>query len=314
MSRICIVGAGMAGLSCAQALVGAGRSVTIFDKGRGPGGRMSARRAEVDGRTVRFDHGAQYFTARDEGFRQVVGDWEAGGVVSRWPAAGADAWVGTPAMNAPIRAMAEGLGVQWGIRIGRVAPEGDGWLVEPEDGDAARFETLAVALPAEQAAILLADATPKYAETARKSVSAPCWTVMAAFAERLPIEADVMRPDAGPVGWAARDSAKPGRAPGERWVVQAGPDWSRKQVERSPDHILPVVLDAFFTMAGIPPVTPMHAAAHRWRYAMSDPPANAPEALHDEASSLAVAGDWLVAPRVEGAWLSGQAAARAILG
>ncbi|MEY2842360.1 MAG: hypothetical protein RI920_397, partial [Pseudomonadota bacterium] len=43
---IAIVGAGLAGLSCAQALVQAGHTVHVFDKSRGPSGRMSTRRAD----------------------------------------------------------------------------------------------------------------------------------------------------------------------------------------------------------------------------------------------------------------------------
>jgi predicted NAD/FAD-dependent oxidoreductase len=42
--RIGIVGAGMAGLSCAEGLANHGHDVVLLDKGRGPGGRMSTRR------------------------------------------------------------------------------------------------------------------------------------------------------------------------------------------------------------------------------------------------------------------------------
>ncbi|MDP3490273.1 MAG: FAD-dependent oxidoreductase, partial [Phenylobacterium sp.] len=44
--KIAIIGAGMAGLSCAEALSDAGHAVQVLDKGRGPGGRMSTRRIE----------------------------------------------------------------------------------------------------------------------------------------------------------------------------------------------------------------------------------------------------------------------------
>lgn len=43
---IAVIGAGLAGLSCAQALLQAGHAVHVFDKSRGPSGRMSTRRAE----------------------------------------------------------------------------------------------------------------------------------------------------------------------------------------------------------------------------------------------------------------------------
>ncbi|MEE4155144.1 MAG: FAD-dependent oxidoreductase, partial [Erythrobacter sp.] len=133
-SEICIIGAGMAGLSCGAALAQAGRDVRVIDKGRGPGGRMAARRAEIAGETVAFDHGAQYFTARDPAFRAAVSEWEAMGVVARWEAASASsedpAFVGVPGMNGPIRAMAEPLAVDWSVRAERLYREGANWRIE----------------------------------------------------------------------------------------------------------------------------------------------------------------------------------------
>ena len=63
--RVLIIGAGMAGLSCAAALGSVGHAVTLIDKARGPGGRMSTRRVDTPLGQAAFDHGAQYFTARD---------------------------------------------------------------------------------------------------------------------------------------------------------------------------------------------------------------------------------------------------------
>ena len=45
-SRVAVIGAGMAGATCARLLADAGLDVTLFDKSRGVGGRMSTRRAE----------------------------------------------------------------------------------------------------------------------------------------------------------------------------------------------------------------------------------------------------------------------------
>lgn len=68
MSRVAVIGAGIAGISCARVLRDAGHAVRVFDKSRGIGGRMATRRGESSS----YDHGAQYFTARDPGFRQLV--------------------------------------------------------------------------------------------------------------------------------------------------------------------------------------------------------------------------------------------------
>ena len=77
-----VIGAGLAGLSCAQVLLQAGHSVHVFDKARGPSGRMSTRRGEDEHGAWQCDHGAQYFTARDPAFRTEVARWQQAGAAA----------------------------------------------------------------------------------------------------------------------------------------------------------------------------------------------------------------------------------------
>ncbi|QIQ85679.1 NAD(P)/FAD-dependent oxidoreductase [Erythrobacter sp.] len=307
---ILVIGAGMAGLSCASRLAAEGREVALIDKGRGPGGRMAARRAEIDGEKVRFDHGAQYFTARDPAFREAVAAWEEAGAVARWPEAGEDAFVGTPGMNGPVKAMAQAVLVRWSVRAERVKHEDGLWRVET-DGESLTARTLLVAIPAEQAAALLGDAAPDLAALAGEVVSEPCWAVMAGFAGRLGIDADTFR-GSGPIAWAARNSAKPGRTGGETWVIHAAPSRSRELLDVDKDEAARRLLADFFAAAAAAPQAPVHLAAHRWLYAMPASLARDP-ARYDAAARIGVAGDWLHSPRVEGAFLSGRALAEGVL-
>jgi renalase len=80
LPHIAVIGAGIAGLSCATQLQEAGLKVSVFDKSRGPGGRMSTRRGD----DWQCDHGAQYFTARDADFQAEVARWQAAGVAALW--------------------------------------------------------------------------------------------------------------------------------------------------------------------------------------------------------------------------------------
>ena len=307
---VLIVGAGMAGLACADALASLGWAVTLIDKARGPGGRMSTRRTETALGPVAFDHGAQYFTARDPGFRAQVGRWEQAGAAARWPAAGEDAWVGTPGMNAVIKALAAQRDVRWNCRAEEVQRDGAGWLVRTEAGTLGPYAALVLAIPAEQVVPLVRDHDAAMAQAARSAPSAPCWTAMFTFADALPIRPDILR-DHGAIGWAARNSAKPGRGGPEAWVVQGGPEWSAANLEDEPVDIAERLLAELSTAAGAALTEPVAASAHRWRYAQSA--ALGYGAMWNAQLRLGLCGDWLLAPRVECAWLSGQQLARTML-
>jgi predicted NAD/FAD-dependent oxidoreductase len=307
---ILIIGGGMAGLSAATALAGSGQRIIVLDKGRGPGGRMAARRVEIGGEQVSFDHGAQYFTARHPAFQAAVAAWEAAGVAARWPAAGDDAWVGTPGMNACVKAMAEALDVRWGVRAERLERTPDGWRIEAGD-EAFTAASVLVAVPAEQAAVLLAEVAPDLAALAGSVASAPCWAAMAGFAAPLAYAPDTFRFDTGPVSWAARNSAKPGRSGAETWVIHASQARSRELIDLPKDEAAQALLADFFAATGAAPVAPQHLDAHRWLYAL--PQAIKGEgARFDPALRLGIAGDYLHSPRVEGAWLSGAALAQRV--
>ena len=309
--RIAIVGAGMAGMSCGQRLSRLGHEVRLFDKGRGPGGRMATRRMEDGGTTLHFDHGAQYFTARDPRFVEQVAHWEASGVAARWAAAGDDAWVGTPAMNAPLKAMAGELGVQFGTRIEQLVRDGEGWQIDGEGAPDARFDAVLVAVPAEQAGPLLQPHAPAMATLADQTASDPCWTLMAGFEAPLALVQDTLR-QRGPIGWAARNNAKPGRASEECWVVQASPEWSRAHLEDNAETVAAALLAELAEANGGPLPRQLGATAHRWRFARSGTAGE--EALWDAEQRIGVCGDWLIGPRVEAAYMSGLLLAEAVGG
>ena len=323
---IAIVGAGLAGLSCAKHLAEAGVQVRLFDKGRGPGGRMSSRRASTPLGELRFDHGTPCFEAESTAFARVVEDWISAGVAAPWSPRTAQLTesgvvaappiapkcVGTPGMSAIVRHVSDGLDVQWTRRVEAIEGSTREWQLRFEDtGVEGPFEAVFVAVPAEQAAPLLRTIAPAITETAQKTQSVPCWSAMLGFGEAVETGFDFAEGTHGPLARLIREPSKPERAPGEAWTVQASTDWSRTHLERDADAVEAQLVDAFRSLTGAP--EPVHAAAHRWRYAR---PTNAPGCACrlERALSIGACGDWHLGDTVEAAWQSGQALARTWLG
>ncbi|MFG0259386.1 MAG: NAD(P)/FAD-dependent oxidoreductase [Phycisphaerales bacterium JB041] len=327
--RAVVVGGGIAGATAARALQKRGLLVTVLDKGRGVGGRLSTRRSDAGA----FDHGAQCFTARSLPFVDAVGEWAQAEAARRWVGRFAELdgdglrvlpdrnlWVGIPGMSRIVAHQLDGLDIRFGSEARGVVRSAQGWSVETASGDRlGPFEHAVVAVPAPQAAVLLGAAAPTLAESARAVRFAPCWSVMAAFASTLSLPFDGLSVLSGsPLERVSRDGSKPARdaGPPERWVLHAGPDWSRANIDLEPEEAGELLVRAFLGLVTDlrgAASAPSYVCAHSWRYARPLESLETP-CLHDPAISLAVCGDWCLGPRVEDAWTSGVAAASALLG
>ncbi len=320
--HVAVIGAGMAGLVLARDLVSSGASVSVFDKSRGVGGRMSTRRGE--GWTC--DHGAQYFTARSAEFRTEVTNWQTAGVVALWQPrlrvfeqcsvrdgrVEFPRFVGTPAMTAPARLIAEGLNVRLQSAIAGIEPEGQGFRLRTAEGVVLEecFDSVALAVPAPQVVPLLEALSPDMAALAAAARMQACWAVMLTLAQRPDIDFDAAFVNQGPLSWVARNGSKPERNGGETWLLHASPDWSEANLEASPEAVTHELLEAFVKLGA--KVVPEASSTHRWRYAFTES-AVAGGCVWDPVRRIGLCGDWLNGGRVEGAWLSGRALARQML-
>ncbi len=309
--RIAIVGAGMAGLSCADALITIGHEVDLFDKGRGPGGRMSTRRIETPIGPVALDHGAQYFTARGKGFLDQVDRWVAQGHAAPWHLPANDAWVGIPTMSGIIRAMAAGHRVRWGCQIVRIDRQNGHWTLSSDAESHGGYHAIMLAVPAEQATAFLSLHDFEMARQSMLARSQPCWTAMFVLRAPLSNARDIVRNE-GLIAWASRTNSKPERQGPESWVVQARSDWSKDHIEDEPERVATTLLESLSSVLGEPLRDMAFATAHRWRYAMSG--GLGLGALWNAELGLGACGDWLLGPRVECAWNSGRDLAGRIAG
>ncbi|MGR3993678.1 NAD(P)/FAD-dependent oxidoreductase [Pseudomonas sp. 1121_17] len=320
---IAIIGAGIAGLSAAQALQAAGQTVHLFDKGHGSGGRMASKRSDAGA----LDLGAQYFTARDRRFVEQVQQWEAAGHAAQWkpqlynyrdgvlsPSPDEQVrWVGVPRMSAITRGLLNDVTVNFGCRIAEVFRGKQYWHLQDTEGCShGPFSRVVIAVPAPQATPLLA-ATPKLAAVAAGVQMEPTWAIALAFETLLQTPMQGCFVQDNPLDWLARNRSKPGRDEQlDTWVLHATSDWSKQHIDLSKELVIEQLSGEFAELIGCAVPAPSFALAHRWLYAR---PAAGHEwgALADADLGLYACGDWCLSGRVEGAWLSGQEAARRLL-
>ena len=330
---VAVVGAGISGLVAAHSLHACGLKVKVFDKGRASGGRASTRRygetagPSGQGPDVCFDHGAQYFTARDPCFRRYVGSWLADGIAARWEGriavvkdgraelkpGGPERFVGIPGMSAVARQLATDLDVTHRTRVAAIERRAGGWRLADDDGTPlGDFGAVVVSTPPAQAVPLLAGA-PELAARAAAVGMRPCWAVMAVFDRRLELPFDGAFVEASALSWIARNGSKPGRARAECWVLHGSPEWSARHLEADHEDVCDRLLQAFFDAVGHEPRAPRFTRAHRWRYSIAEHPLDA-GCLWDAGLQIGACGDWCSGSRIEGAFLSGKAIAGRVLG
>ena len=323
---VAIVGAGVAGLTAAAALRDRGLRVLVLEKSRGLGGRAATRRRGEG----RIDHGAQFFTARDPRFRARVDAWLATGDVAVWtrgipvwhpdagwtePAPDAHPRYAPPAgMSTLGRLLGAGIDVRREATVVRVTRIDRGWRVVLSDGSTVDARTALLTPPAPQTRALVADAPldPGADEALATIAFEPCFAVLAGYDGTAPPPWPGVRVEGHPdLAWVAHDGSR--RAPGEGGatvlVVHATAAFTRTHFDAPHDAVADALLHAATALVEWAD-RPTWRDVHRWRYAR--PVATTAERCLTVAPGLVVAGDAFGSDRIEGAFLSGWAAAAAL--
>ena len=309
MERIAVIGAGMAGLSAAARLREAGVSVSLFEKSRGLGGRLATRR--FDGGAA--DLGTAYVTVRDEAFQNVVQQAIFAGQATGWAPIGRttdEPWIiGLPGMSGLVRGLARDLDVTFLITVERIGSTSEGYVLQTDKGGQGAFDAVIVAIPAPQAEPLLQAHGKPFGDIGDVRMRATLAGVYT-FAEPVDLEADIVMSH-GPIDLAYRNNSKAGRPDTETWVVHGTQDWSESVLEDDPQDSATALLAAFRSVAGAVP-KPTHQSGHRWRHAYVEKSLGV-ACLSGGNHRIAACGDWCLGARVEAAYLSGRAAAEAVL-
>ena len=319
VSDCLIVGAGMAGLSAARTLADHGVQTVVLDKGRGVGGRMATRRFEGGV----FDHGAQFFTVRDPVFERNVLNWADAGVVTRWSLGfpGAEPnedmdhhtrFRGTRGMTHVPKHLSENIEVHLQVKVDRIARSAEGWEVFAGPGESWKAKSLLLTMPVPQVVDLLAASdllTDQLREQLGPVTYYPCIALLAILEGPSGLRdpgAIKLNDTTAPLAWIA-DNLMKGISPNAHAVtIHAQPDFSAEHYDWADEKLAPVMAAAAEPYLASPI---KNQILRRWKFSLPQSNSNSPMIPVPGDAPLVIAGDGLGGPRVEGAALSGYAAA-----
>lgn len=302
-----IIGAGLAGLAGARELSEAGLQVLVLDKGRRAGGRMASRHFEG----AQFDYGAQFFSVRDPEFRRFVDGWLGTALAVPWfERDGSMRYCSPLGMNAIPQFLADSLRIECQVTVSSVRRDGKIWRVITDSGVVYSAESVILTAPMPQSLGLLSGEVE-----AAKALSVieyhRCLAILAVLEGQSGIpEPGFLRVAVEPLQSLSDNRIKGLDADVTGVTILACPAYSLEQWESSKESVAETLLAAAAPWLASPV---RHWRYHRWRY--SQPIQTFPELFYavDGAPPLVFAGDAFGGPRVEGAYLSGLAAARWLL-
>ena len=322
---VLIIGAGITGLTAARRLRQAGLAVRVVEKGQVIGGRLATRPMGAG----LADLGAQFFTVRSPQFQQFIDQWLAEGVVFEWSRGWSDGsllgeqtvdgyprYAGRAGMAGIANWLAQGVEVELGVEMrGLTAVSPTLWQATDSHNRTTHSRAVLLTPPVPQSLALLANGdTLLHADdqAALDQISyAPCLCGL------FWVEGDIHLPEPGALqrpnhrfSWLA-DNQRKGISPTTLITVHASPAASRELWQTAVNDVLTLMQTelAQFLAAG---ATISQAQLTKWPYALPETVHPAPFLLTQGTPPLLFAGDAFNGPRVEGAALSGLAAATQI--
>lgn len=317
--KIAIIGAGIAGLSCANALRSVFDSITVFEKSVFAGGRLGSHLVGE----FEFPHGANCFEARHPIFRHLLQGWIDHGLVREWSgwqvcldqgemvdmSGSGKLYRGVPMMRSLPQNMAEHCQVIYGQSIQELEAQAQAWNLFNQEGCyQGSFDAVVCATPVSQARELL-QMGQKLNEQMHGVSMQPQWCVMLAFERPLAVPFDAAETERDDLQMIYRyRNLNPSQETLDRWVLFGGAEWSRMHNKHFRGQVETKLLEAFWQTLGLAPQPALMTSSFFWNEAVPEKPL-AQNHLYDPELRLGACGDWCGGYGVESAVLSGLAIA-----
>jgi len=323
---IAIIGSGISGVSIGNMLNHIA-NVKIFEKSRGVGGRIATRYT----RNFEFDHGAQFFTIKTDGFKKfiqplinegIVGIWNARFVEinrnkiikqSQWDAEYPH-YIGSPRMNVICKYLAQKLSIELNVDIQKIVKTNrNKWqLFDKNDIILGEFDWVISSVPAHQATTFFPKEFYYYRDLERVKMSG-CYSLMLGFHNKLNMSWDAALVKHSNISWISNNSSKPGREPSNTLVVLASNKWADKHIDYDLEYIKSKMIKSISEIIDCSNNDLVESVIHRWRYANIGKN-HRYQYLLDQQNKLAAIGDWCIQGKIEKAFMSAELLYKQIIG
>ena len=333
---VVVIGAGVAGVTCAQQLRLAGHSVALVEKSRGVGGRLAKRRlTDASAGLTHADHGVCYLKPKDATFAKLIQRLCDGSEMAVWteqihelgasgevvpPQSRSARYASPQGINVLAKALSKDLVIHYQQRAVGLRSQAEGWEIETVQGLSLRAKAVVIAVPTPQAIALVEPLADLDSETLAQlkrvhySKSIAAIAVYGpdhqATAAQLPWQG-INCYDHDNLAWVGLESSKQLNPQQPVVVVHSNMAFGEAQFEAEDRQ---AVGQSLLEMAAEATgeawlAQPEILQVHRWGYAFPQTPLSVPYVQAKTSLPLWFAGDWCGGDRVESAFLSGLALA-----
>ncbi len=308
MKKIFIIGSGISGLSSAHYLVSKGFNVTILDKGKYPGGRISTRRIQ----NFIFNHGAQFFTAKSENFSAVCQEAKNHGVLKKWiTQKNKNVFIGFPDMREFCLWLAKDLKIYQSTAVNKIKFNKN---IEIYTNHKIFFcDGIILTPPALQTSDLIKELDTKLSNKILDVSYFPCWSLMLGLNKKIGSQFNSIKNNY--FDWIISENHKIDNFNLNNCLtLHASDNYSKKNINANKTKVMDELIIELCKIYNFNKSDFIYKNIHKWRFSQVENPFDVKESKVSKKLPLAISGDWCSTifdnyvgkeQRIEDAFLSG---------
>ena len=308
MKNIIIIGSGIAGLSAANYLSSKNFNVTVLDKGKYPGGRISTRR----GKDFIFNHGAQFFTAKSNEFKKICNRAVNDNVLVNWVESKKNRFIGNPDMREFSIWLSKNLSIYQDTVVERL--EYNDQFIVYTDNKKFICDGLIITAPSFQTASLIKNLDQNICKLIEKVEYFPCWCVMLSIKDLSLKNFNI--DEKSIFNWIVSENNKIKNQLNHNCLtIHTNERFSVENLDKTKEVILDKIVQEFTEIYQVKTQDIIYKNIHKWRYAKVKKPFPQEDSKISKKIPFGIAGDWCPpsqdkhynanGQRVEDAYLSG---------